>query len=174
MSNEPESFIPENLKPLNQPPSSPERSGISFDWWRVALISAIGLLLVLFLWPRDPFRSHYTGQGWDYHFHDVELTAPLSAEMISYQDERFRDLLKTAGGDGWELASALPSPRRSAEKGFVYRLLFKRPGKLNPPREPGVNEPRYDSERAARAIKAESEAEAEVFKTKLKAIQEGR
>jgi len=171
MDNEPEPFIPESLQPAQTPTPSPRKKT---NWSRllaIAIATTIAGWWVLRtaadrLDPETAFR--YKGPGWDYYSWDAEFTAPLSGEKRVYDDESIARRLAEAGGDGWELVSVIASPRREYEKGFVYRFIFKRPGKLRQRRE---GETDYDAERYRKALEAESKAEAEAFKRQLEEIR---
>lgn len=175
MSNEPEAFIPENF----QTPPAAEKPRAKTNWPLLGGVSVIALFLGLWgaqaiIRSADPFSHHYSGQGWDYTFRDIELTAPLSGEMEAYNDRQFSETLSDLGGTGWDLVSVVPSPKRPADKGYCYRLLFKRPGNLAPPIIPGVNERRFDAEACRVAVEAESKARAKEFERQMDDIKNGR
>lgn len=173
---QPEEFIPDNMSappPRVVAPPEPLRSTV---FRGLAIFSAaLALMCGFFVWKQGEYGYGYgwKGQGWDYISVDVELSAPLSWEMRAYQDSEFHETLSHMGGQGWELVSALQSPRKIEKGAHSYRLLFKRPGAARPVPEPGT-EPRHDRERAEKAIAAESQARAKIFEAEIEAIRSVR
>jgi hypothetical protein len=177
MNDELEDFVPESMSPT--PPPEPNPGGGATRRFNWALIAMIGACAVIIGWwglrviAAASAGYHYKGQGWEYQITDMQIQTALSYEMNAHYDAQFTDKLQSMGNFGWELVSAVPSPRHSGEKGVVYRLMFKRPCKTRSSEQleaiARLNE-KYKEERLERALEAEAKARKEQFEREMKSL----
>jgi hypothetical protein len=170
-----EDFIPENMQAPAASPAPVNKT----NWPLLGAVSAVAVILGLWgaqaiLRSADPTPKRYSGQGWQYHFTEIELAPFESVDGRVDADASVKEKISDAGRDGWELVQALPRiPFGGGQPGHIYYdLIFKRPGEAYGPAL--QHELDFRSERAAKAIRAESAAQTVSLQKRIEAIQAGR
>ena len=173
MDNEPEPYVPDNLRAEQSPPARKK-----INWPRltaIAIATVIGAWWVarqIAEWSDPDARNRYKGQGWEYRLDEIEMRGYESVDARFDAERQLGETFLDAGREGWELVSTLPGRAQGGAGVYgtvYYTVIFKRPSVARGP--PSKEEIESRSQRSRRALEAEAKAQSEKFRREIDAIK---